>query len=171
MFTEEIMNDLFDILEGCKNITQLKEYHPEGDVFVHSIQCLYYSFRETIDTDLIIAAGWHDIGKKIMSNGHDKEAVEILKPLVSTKTLWLIENHMRIWYFILGEMNKLSKVKELINHPWIPELIHLARLDKKARKVSYKPPYSREDVIKRLNKCIEERFKLNLERSNNEHNS
>ena len=160
VFTEEIMEPLFWVLEENKGIEQHKLYHPEGDVFNHSLQSVYVAFRETIDTDLILAALLHDVGKACNKLGHDNIAVEMLNCHCSPKTLWLIENHMRIWYFLSGDMHKLSKVKELIGHPWISELIHLARIDKAARNPNRRIKYDKQDIIDRLNKCVEKRFNV-----------
>lgn len=154
VFTNDIMGPLFDILEKTKGVEQKEIHHPEGDVFTHSLQVLSLAFRETKDTDLILAAMLHDIGKAFDDKGHDKIAIEVLDPLVSTKTLWLIENHMRFWYFILGEMRKLSKVQELANHGWLPELALLARWDKMGRNPNRKIKYDRDKIIERLNKCV-----------------
>lgn len=159
IFTPEFMEPLFLILEQTKGVKQLEKHHPEGGVFNHSLQVLYRAFRETIDTDLILAAMLHDIGKMENSLGHEKIAIGILKPFLSTKSLWLIENHMRIWYYLLGEMKKLSKAKQLAEHPWLPELIQLARFDKMGRNPNRKIKYDREDIMNKLNICAENRFR------------
>jgi len=159
-FTPEIMEPFFWILEQNKGIEQHPIYHPEGDVFVHSLQAVYIAFRETYDTDLILAALLHDVGKAANKLRHDKIAIDLLGCHCSPKTLWLIENHMRVWYLLLGEMRKLSKVKELIEHPWLPELIHLARIDKMARNPNKVVQYNQTDIIDRLNRCVEKHFEV-----------
>lgn len=164
IFTNKFMYPLFHFLERTKGISQKVIHHPEGDVFTHSLQVLHYAFRESNDTDLILAAMLHDIGKYENSLGHEKIAVEWLEDCVSLKTLWLIENHMRVWHLILGEMKKLSRVKELSNHPWIPELVLLARWDKLGRNPGMRIEYSRKEIINRLNKCVDNHFKDNVEK-------
>jgi len=159
VFDNKFMNPLFDLLEDCRGVKQNEEHHPEIYVFEHSLQVLRRAFRESIDTDLILAAMLHDIGKKENTLGHDKIAVEMLQGIVSVKTLWLIEHHIRIWYFLLGPMKKLSKVNELSGHPWLPELILLARWDKMGRNPNAKTKYDRQDIMDRLNNCITVRFK------------
>lgn len=160
IYNEETMEPLFWILEQNKGVVQEERYHPEGDVFVHSLQTMQWAFRETFDTDLILAAMLHDVGKVAGSLGHDNYAVEFLDCHCSTKTLWLIKNHMRIWYFILGEMHKLKKIRDLIEHPWFPELIHLARFDKMARNPNRKVIYDKEHIMDRLNNYSEKHFRL-----------
>ena len=166
LFNEELMNPLFCLLEKTKGLIQMEEHHPEGDVLTHSLQVLKWAFRESYDTDLILAAMLHDVGKAVETKGHDKVMSDILRPLVSPKTLWLVEQHMRIWYFLLGEMKKLSKVRELAESPWLPELISLARWDKLGRNPHIKhTEINRELIMERLNKCIEKRFEINAVRA------
>ena len=161
IFDEKFMEPLFNHLELCQGVYQMEKHHPEGDVFNHSLQVLYHAFRETIDTDLILASMMHDIGKRENSLGHEKIAVEWLSDFLSVKSLWLIENHMRIWFYILGDMKKLSKAKELSEHPWLPELIQLARFDKLGRNPNKKMIYNKIDIIERLNKCVYKKFETN----------
>lgn len=158
IFTAKFMEPLFITLEQCKGVKQMEDYHPEGDVFNHSLQTLYCAFKETKDTDLILAAMLHDVGKMENSLGHEKIAVDMLKPYLSTKSLWLIENHMRIWYYLLGDMKKLSKAKKLAEHPWLPELIQLARFDKMGRNPNRKIVYNKNEIIYRLNFCVKDHF-------------
>lgn len=159
IFDISYMAPLFGFLERCRGVEQLEEHHPEGDVFNHSLQVLWWAFRESNDVDLILAAMLHDVGKYENSLGHEKIAVDWLNEIASGKTLWLIEHHMRIWYLILGEMKKLSKVDYLINHPWLPELIQLARWDKIGRNPNRKIKYDRQKIIDNLNKCVGKHFR------------
>jgi tRNA nucleotidyltransferase (CCA-adding enzyme) len=153
-FTYENMKPLFDMLEACHGVEQGDVHHPEGDVFTHSIQVLKWAFRESKDVDLILAAMLHDIGKQVESHGHENIAVRYLENHCSVKTLWLIKNHMRIWYFILGDMKKMSKAQELATHPWLPELILLARWDKLGRNPHAQVKYDCYDIVNQLNKCV-----------------
>ena len=159
VYTEEYMAPLFDFLEKCKGVEQDPKWHPEGDVFNHSLQVMKFAFRETYDTDLILAAMLHDIGKFENSHGHDKIAVEWLQEYCSPKTLWLIEHHMRFWDYMQGNMKKYSKVLYLANHPWLPELVQLERWDKRGRNPSLVVKYDREDIRERFNKSYEEHFR------------
>jgi len=156
----EALNPLFDLFEKTKGIQQMEIHHPEGDVLNHSLQVLYRAFRETDDIDLILAAMFHDIGKIEESKGHEKIGVSMLRKYdASEKTLWLVEHHMRVWYLILGEMKKLGKVKELIGHPWLPELILLARWDKMGRNPNRIIYYDRVDILNRLQHITDNHFK------------
>ena len=160
VFTLDNTKEIFFHLENCQGVEQHKEWHPEGDVFDHALQTVKWAFRETDDVDLILAALLHDVGKQVKSLGHEQYSCELLKGCVSTKTLFLIENHMRVWYYINGEMKKLSKCKELAEHPWLPELIQLARFDKKGRNPNVKVKYDKDDLIERLNKASMQHFRI-----------
>ncbi len=158
VFTDEIMEPLFWVLEQTRGITQMEKHHPEGDVFIHSIQVMNIAFRETIDTDLILAAMLHDVGKIESSRKHEQAACIWLDCHCSAKTLWLIKNHMRFWYLILGDMRRHKKVQDLAKHPWLPELTMLARWDKIGRNPNKKIKYDRKEIMDRLNKCVSKRF-------------
>ena len=56
LFDNTFMNPLFDLLEDCQGVKQNEEHHPEIYVLEHSLQVLRRAFRESIDTDLILAA-------------------------------------------------------------------------------------------------------------------
>lgn len=141
---------LFCAMEGCRRVEQDPIHHPEGDVFNHSLQVLRWAFRETNDIDLIFAAMLHDVGKQVDGPGHEKYSVSLVSGFISEKTEWLILNHMRFWYYVLGDMKKLSKVVEISNHKWFPCLCKLARWDKMGRNPNVKTSYDRESIINRL---------------------
>ena len=158
IFTEEFMNPIFNILEKCRGVEQMEIHHPEGDVFTHSLQCYWWACRESSDTDLILAALLHDVGKRYGDTRHEKAGLIMLDELVSAKTLWLIKHHMRFWAYIKGEMKKLSKCVYLADSPWLPELVQLARWDKLARRPNKKIIYDKEKIMETLNKKGMSRF-------------
>lgn len=168
IFTEKLMEPYFQALERCRGVPQMDKHHPKGDVFNHSLQVLRWAFRESNDTDLILAAMLHDVGKAIEGKGHEEKAVKLLEDFLSAKTRWLIEQHMRIWYLILGDMRRQSKVKDLVWHPFLPDLILLARWDKMGRNPKQKVYYDKDKIIERLNRAVERRFSKTKELINHE---
>ena len=161
VFTLDALWKPFTYLDNCKNRYQMAIHHPEGDVLTHSLQVMDWAFKETINTDLILAALFHDIGKAVDTKGHDKVGADLLREHLSAKSVWLIEQHMRFWYLILGDMRKRSKVKELLEHPWLSDLCALARWDKLGRNPNRKVYYDKEQIIERLNKCVDIHFEMN----------
>jgi predicted HD phosphohydrolase len=158
VFTEESMKDIFYILELTKGIPQDENYHPEGDVFTHSLQTYYHAIRESDDTDLILAALLHDVGKALGLEGHDHEGGNMIKDYVSAKTRWLVEQHMRVWTLLKGEMKRPGKVKALSLSPWFTELVLLARWDKMARNPRKKTTYNKARIVDQLNRRGINRF-------------
>lgn len=160
IFTLENMEDIFLFLEGTRGVAQDETYHPEGDVFTHSLMTFELAMRETYDTDLIIAALLHDVGKASAERvQHESIGAEWVRDYVSEKTFYLIANHMRVWTLIKGEMKRPGKIRQLVEHVWFPPLIHLARLDSMARSPHIRiPSYDKEKMVERLNKKGMERF-------------
>ena len=60
--------------------------------------------------------------------------------------------------YIHGEMKRWKKCKDLVEHPWFPELVQLARLDNMGRVANYNPNYSRQDIIDKLNKAVRDHW-------------
>jgi hypothetical protein len=158
IYTIEMMEPIFYFIDRLNGIKQAEKHHPEGCVLTHTLQVINLAFRETTDTDLILASMLHDIGKYENSIGHEQIAVEWLHPYCSVKTLWLIEHHMRIWYYLFGTMKKLGKCKELAEHPWLSDLIQLCRWDYAGRKPNIKPKYDKSLIIEKLNKATVQHF-------------
>lgn len=161
-YTLENFKFAFDFLETLKEVEQGIKNHPEINAFNHSLQVLELAFKESKNIDLIISAMLHDIGKVISTIDHDKIAIELLKNHVSVKTLFLIEHHIRIRNLLDGKMKRLHKIEYLINHPWLPELILLARWDILGRIPNRIMKYDKEDIIKKLNQCVKGHFKSDL---------
>jgi len=74
----------------------------------------------------------------------------MLKDHVSPKTLWLVGNHMRFWYYVSGDMKTLSKVNGISEHEWFPDLVRLCRWDRMGRGAGMTPKYDRSWIIGEL---------------------
>ena len=155
---DEVLDNIIELLENCRGVEQRKDYHLEGDVLNHSIRCFHIAVKESTDIDLVLAALLHDVGKAIEKYGHDDIAFTLLEDLVSIKTGWLISQHMRVCAFIEGDMKRIGKIRELIGHPWFPDLIHLVRIDKMGRNPNRKIELSKDIIQKGLERVVKNHF-------------
>jgi len=128
---------LIQRLLNLKYCEDKEDRHPENNVLEHSIQAFNIAKKETeYGSILPITALFHDIGKSIETLGHDKHSVDILKSFgyYNDDVFWLIKNHIRVIWFLNGEMSKLSKIKELMyDRIMFANLCHLKRIDNCAR--------------------------------------
>jgi hypothetical protein len=164
VFNKEYFCEIWEYLDACKDVEMREDYHPEKNVYSHSLQCVKWAFRETIDTEIIIAALTHDIGKLISPYGHPEYTIKLIGPHLSIKSEWLILNHMRIRDFIDGRMRKLGKVKALMENPWFEDLVLLTRIDKLGRNPNINKFMRLDEIVDRLNNCVDLHFQRNKER-------
>jgi poly(A) polymerase len=126
-----------DYARRLHKIPQSFDWHPEGNVEVHS-KIVLERARKYEDKDLILAAFFHDLGKVdttipnekggFSAHNHEDISVNLVKYSRSwikelggnpDKVEWIVGNHMRVKY--LDDM-KPKKADELIFHEWFPEL-------------------------------------------------
>jgi poly(A) polymerase len=137
--------------ELCKmrNVPQPAEFHPEGDVWTHTMLCLDVAAREIRDRTPVLmwALLLHDVGKpttitmpkddkdRIRFNGHDVEGEkltwEILTRLrLPKKTIdevaYIIKNHMRIGK--AQEMRK-GRLKLVMSEPTFKDELDMNYVD------------------------------------------
>lgn len=138
-----IVDKIFGNIDALKEIKQNPKWHPEGDVWTHTIRVV-----DTLATDdfvLNMAGLFHDFGKLITTErkkdgtlgslGHEGDSVELAKPILRKlkltndeikDILWLIENHMRIKFFL--DMKKSKRVA-LVKDQRIDKLVDLSIAD------------------------------------------
>jgi poly(A) polymerase len=127
---------------AMKGTPQSPDYHPEGDVFAHTILLLSH-LSEPTET-LAYGCLLHDIAKpvcvrqeagRITFYGHTDKgaemAEEILKRLkrpraVSERVSYLVQNHLR---HVQAPQMRLSTLKRFLREEGIEELLELARID------------------------------------------
>ena len=126
-----------------RGVEQSPDYHPEGDVFRHTllaIEQLRAGAAETLALGLL----FHDVGKpvtaarrneRITFYGHSAVgadlAVAVCQRLRRSRTTWervdyLVRNHLRL---VDAPEMRLSTLKRLLRHEGFEELLALARMD------------------------------------------
>jgi len=126
---------------AMKGVEQPPEFHPEGDVFIHTGLVLDALYAPTVS--LALGALLHDVGKprtityedRIRFNGHDevgaKMADEICARLKFSnaereRIVWLVAMHMRV--AVIPDMRE-AKRKRLVRQDGFDELLALALAD------------------------------------------
>ncbi len=137
-----ILEHIVPELYKCKGVPQPAEYHHEGDVWNHLLQCVR-SFRDDDLVDVRLAALFHDVGKadtfslkeRIRFDEHAKVSAATAGSVLGRlgisnrrkeKIVWIIEHHMMMGSF--AEMNDERKTHWYF-HQWFPELLQLFWLD------------------------------------------
>lgn len=140
-----LLNQILPEMEALKGCEQPPQFHPEGDVWIHTRLMLSLLPAE-ISTPLLFAVLLHDIAKpatfsmdpaegRIRFNGHDKlgaeMAAEILTRLRFPKkeieaTVECIAQHMA---FKDVQQMRVSRLKRFLARPTMPDELLLHRVD------------------------------------------
>jgi poly(A) polymerase len=123
-------------------IEQTPDYHPEGDVFTHTMLVLGQLAEHP--EALAYGALLHDVGKPVTAARTDKRitfyghtekgaemAIAILKRLKRSRTVWervayLVKNHLR---HTQAPNMRISTLKRFLGEEGIEDLLELTRLD------------------------------------------
>jgi poly(A) polymerase len=137
-----LLKVLLPEIEALKGTRQSPDYHPEGDVFKHTMLLLGHLQAPT--ETLAYGCLLHDVakplcfrqdGERVTFYGHtDKGAVmaeDILKRLKRGRAVWervsyLVHNHLR---HVQAPHMRLSTLKRFLREDGIEELLELARID------------------------------------------
>ncbi len=136
-----LLKQVLPEVDRMKGVEQPREFHPEGDVFQHTMVVLD-NMRNPTHT-LAFGVLLHDVGKpltqtfedRIRFNNHDRvgahEADAICRRLRMSKRdreriVWLVANHMRL---AMAPRMRESKLKRLVMTVGFDELLELCRLD------------------------------------------
>jgi len=131
-------------LVAMKGIEQKPEYHPEGDVWVHTLKVLD-NLPENVSIEVALAALLHDIGKPLAQqfddnrlptfHGHERLSVglatSVLERLcfedeVAEVVLDLVGSHMK---FQVAFQLSDKKLKKFVSRPHFDKLMELHRAD------------------------------------------
>jgi len=140
-----LLREILPEVSALKGVEQPPEFHPEGDVWTHTLIMLDGLSNSTSPPTLELALGvlLHDIGKpatfriadRIRFDGHVEKGVEISHALLNRlrfphavieRVEALIDNHMR--FKDVPNMRE-SKVKRFLRMPKFEEHLELHRLD------------------------------------------
>jgi poly(A) polymerase len=138
-----LLPEVLPEIAAMKGVQQPPQYHPEGDVFVHTL-LLLEKLEPNVSKTLAWGALLHDVGKpatfraapdRIRFDGHVevgvKMAAEILRRLrfsnhETDQILALVDNHMR---FGAVQRMKQSTLKKFLRLPAFEEHLELHRID------------------------------------------
>ena len=127
---------------AMKGTAQTPDFHPEGDVFVHTL--LLLSHLKNPSETLAYGCLLHDVakpicirqeGQRITFHGHTEQGAElaetILKRLKRGRAVWervayLVRNHLR---HVQAPQMRLSTLKRFLREEGNEELLELARID------------------------------------------
>lgn len=137
-----LLEVLLPEVKAMQGVEQPPEYHPEGDVWTHTLLMLDLLERP-IEPVLAWGVLLHDIGKpatqtrtdRIRFNGHVEAGLRIAGPILSRlkfsledreQVLALVENHMR---FMELQRMRVSTVKRFLRLPRFDQHLALHRVD------------------------------------------
>lgn len=133
-------------IEAMKGVEQSPDFHPEGDVFTHTLLMLEQisNLKSQISETLAYGCLLHDIAKpvcikkeihRVTFYGHTEKgaemAEEVLKRLKRSRAVWervayLVRNHLR---HTQAPKMRLSTLKRFLREEGIEELLELVRID------------------------------------------
>jgi len=136
-----LLDDLLPEVAAMKDVAQPPEFHPEGDVWVHTL--LLLDRLDQASPTLALGALLHDVGKpptfriaeRIRFDGHVEAGVELAGGILdrlrfsrhdTEQVLALVANHMR---FKDVPRMKESTLKRFLRLPKFEEHLELHRLD------------------------------------------
>lgn len=154
-----LLEPLLPEVARMKGVQQPPEYHPEGDVWTHTL--LMLGELRNAPLDLAWGCLLHDVGKpatqtfedRIRFSGHEKVGAEMAQRILERlryakelvgRVVWLVEQHMR---FKDAERMSEATFKRFVRQPGFDVLLELYRIDLEA---SRRPLAVYEAVRKRL---------------------
>ena len=118
------------LLEGLSGVELNRELHPEGEALYHSLQVFELGRAESpYDEEFLLACLLHDVGVGLDRRNPVRAALEALGPLVTERTLFLIEHRQRALEFLTtGQVSRSLRRSEHFD-----DLVLLARCDRDGR--------------------------------------
>jgi poly(A) polymerase len=139
-----LMRAILPELDAMKGVLQPEQFHPEGDVFVHTRLMLQLLPAE-VSVSLVFAVLFHDVAKpvtatvdktgRIRFNEHDRIGAEMTEPIMRRlrfsgaeieATVEMVRQHM---VFKDAPKMRVAKLKRFMARPTFDEELELHRVD------------------------------------------
>ncbi|MEA3186670.1 MAG: hypothetical protein QOD99_500 [Chthoniobacter sp.] len=140
-----LLREILPEVEALKGCEQPPQFHPEGDVFVHTRRMLEL-LPEKVSTPLVFSVLLHDIGKpptfswderdqRIRFSGHDKVGAEMARGVMERlrfsreeieATVEAVDQHM---VFKDVQRMRVAKLKRFMSRPHFDQEMELHRVD------------------------------------------
>jgi poly(A) polymerase len=139
-----LMHEVLPEITALRGCEQPPQFHPEGDVFVHT-RAMLDLLPENVSVPLVFAVLFHDIGKpatstvdetgRIRFNGHDKLGAAMTEEIMSRlrfsraeieATVAAVANHM---VFKDVQEMRVAKLKRFMARPGFDDELELHRVD------------------------------------------
>jgi uncharacterized domain HDIG len=139
-----LLREILPEVEALKDCAQPPEFHPEGDVFVHT-RLMLSLLPEKVSVPLVLAVLFHDIGKpptrqvdptgRIRFNGHESVGAKMTETLMRrlrfsndeiTATVEMVQNHM---VFKDVKNMRVARLKRFMARPTFDDELELHRVD------------------------------------------
>jgi len=140
-----LLREILPEIEAMRGVEQGADYHPEGDVFTHTMIALGGVDRSALRTEtLALGVLLHDVAKrecaarqdgKLTFYGHCERgavvAEEICRRLrrsnaVADQVSWLVKNHLKL---LNAPQMRVATLKRFLREPEIDELLELCTID------------------------------------------
>ncbi len=139
-----LMSAILPELQAMKDVLQPEQFHPEGDVFVHT-RLMLSLLRETVSVPLVFAVLFHDVAKpvtarvdetgRIRFNEHDRIGAEMTEAIMRRlrfsgaeieATVEMVRQHM---VFKDAPKMRVAKLKRFMARPTFEQELELHRVD------------------------------------------
>ncbi len=139
-----LMSAILPELQAMKGVLQPEQFHPEGDVFVHT-RLMLSLLPETVSVPLVFAVLFHDVAKpvtarvdetgRIRFNEHDRIGAEMTEAIMRRlrfsgaeiqATVEMVRQHM---VFKDTPKMRIAKLKRFMARPTFDEELELHRVD------------------------------------------
>ena len=140
-----LLKEVLPEIEAMRGVEQGKEFHPEGDVFTHTMLALSHVDRSALRGEtLALGVLLHDVAKrecagrkdgKITFYGHCERGAVIARDVcrrlrrsnaIAERVSWLVKDHLRL---LNAPEMRVATLKKFLRQEGIEELLELCRID------------------------------------------